>query len=101
MVLQRAPLLFNQILFTMQNRKKKTAPSKEVLAEIKAELQALNPKLKSLKVKKFYNRGRVTAHADLGSRRIHVRSSLDTIIDKFIEQYNERYPTAFININTI
>ncbi len=99
-VLQRAPLLFNQIFFKMQNSKKKTAPSKEVLEEIKAELQTLNPELKRLRVKKFYNKGRVTAHANLGGRRIHVRSSISNIIDKFIEQYNDRYPTAFNHLNT-
>lgn len=87
-------------IFIMQNRRS-ASPTKEQLAEIKAELQTLNPELKRLKVKKFYNKGRVTAHADLGSRRIHVRSSLSNIIDKFIEQYNERYPTAFTNLNTI
>lgn len=100
LVSQRVPLLFNQIFFKMRNQKREK-PSKEQLAEIKAELQTLNPELKRLKVKKFYNKGRVTAHADLGSRRIHVRSSLSNIIDKFIEQYNERYPTAFTNLNTI
>lgn len=100
-VLQRAPLFINQIFSKMQNGKKRTAPSKEVLAEIKTELQALNPHLKRLKVKKFDNKGRVTAHAYLGRRRIHVRSSINRIIDKFIEQYNERYPTAFKNLNTI
>jgi hypothetical protein len=100
LVLQRAPLFINQIFFKMQNHKREKS-SKEQLAEIKAELQALNPELKRLKVKKFYNQGRVIAHAHLGNRRIHVKSSLNNIVDKFIAQYNERYPTAFSNFNTI
>lgn len=98
--LQRAPFLFNSIFFKMQ-KLKKTKPSKEMLAEIKAELQTLNPELKRLKVKCLYANGRVTAHASIGTRRINVKSNLSNIIDKFVHQYNERYPTAFLNLNSI
>ncbi|KAB8156165.1 hypothetical protein EZY14_002800 [Kordia sp. TARA_039_SRF] len=85
----------------MQNSKKKRRPTKEQLAIIKSELQALNPAITHLKVKKFYNQGKVTAHANLGRRRIHVRSSVSTIANRFIQQYNDRYPTAFPNISNI
>lgn len=100
LVSQRVPLLFNQIFFKMRNLKK-TKPNKEQLAEIRTELQTLNPLLKRLKVKPFYNTGRVIAHASIGKRRIRVTGSLLNIMDKFIAEYQDRLPTAFTNLNTI
>ncbi|MGH1338998.1 MAG: hypothetical protein ACRBFS_22975 [Aureispira sp.] len=102
-----ALILFTIIYFLMPNRENDVAetaistPNKKALRLIKQELQSLNPNLKRLKVKRFYNQGRVTAHADLGSRRIHVRGNLKNISERFITQYNERFPSAFTHLNTI
>lgn len=75
--------------------KKKKTPSKEVLAEIKAELQELYPKLKRLKVKAYYTNGRVRAQASLGCRRIYVRGNVSNVAERFCAQYDERVESAF------
>lgn len=99
-VLQRTPILFNEIFFKMQNSKK-TKPNAEQLAKIKTELQSLNPFLQHLKVKRFYNTGRVIVRATIGNRRIRVTGSLLNITDKFSSEYHDRLPTSFTNLNTI
>lgn len=101
LVLQRAPILFNSIFFKMQNLKKNQKPSSEDLCAIKQELESLDPNLKRLKVKPYFTKGKINAHADLGHRRIYVRGNVYNVIAKFILQYQERYPTACFNTNTI
>lgn len=99
-VSQRTPILFNEIFFKMRNSKK-TKPNAEQLAKIKTELQSLNPFLQHLKVKRFYNTGRVIVRATIGNRRIRVTGSLLNITDKFTSEYQDRLSTAFTNLNTI
>lgn len=90
------PYFIHLIIFKMQKRRiDAKAPSKKLLRKIKSDLQLLNPKLKRLKVKQYYNKGKVVAHADLGKRRIHVKGNKENILEKFISQYKERVITAF------
>jgi hypothetical protein len=100
--LVRSDLLILFISKSFIMRTKKTIKSnKEQLTEIKLELQENYPLLKRLKVKPFYNTGRVIAYASIGKRRIRVTGSLFNIMDKFITEYQDRLPTAFTNLNTI
>jgi hypothetical protein len=71
------------------------------LDSIKQELQESYPLLKRLKVKRFYNTGRVKATACIGKRKIRITGSLFNVIEKFTQEYQDRLPTAFTNLNTI
>lgn len=71
------------------------------LNSIKQELQESYPLLKRLKVKRFYNTGRVKATACIGKRKIRITGSLFNVIEKFTAEYQDRLPTAFTNLNTI
>lgn len=79
----------------MRDNKTKKAPSKEELRKLKVQLQALHPELKKLKVKKYYNQGKVRAFASIGTRRVHVRTTAAKIVGAFTAQFLERLPTAF------
>lgn len=72
-----------------------TPLTKDDLRLIKEELHRQFPKVYNLKVKFFITKKRITAHGDLGCRRMHVRGSIHTIRQNFAEQYQERFPTAF------
>ena len=67
---------------------------KQVLNEIKTQLQTDFLLLKKLKVRKFYNTGRIIATAKIGVRKIRVTGSRFNIMDKFIAEYQDRYYTA-------
>lgn len=73
---------------------KRVQLSKDDLRLIKQELHERFPLVKSLKVKFIFSKKRITAHGDLGHRRIHVRGSIYSIKQKFESQYQERFPTA-------
>lgn len=88
--------------FKMRNRRSvRKAPGKSVLSAIKSELKTLCPGITCLKVKPYYNNGLVTAHADFGSRRVHVVCSTSTVVEKFILKYNDRFPSSSIHIKTL
>lgn len=78
-----------------------TNPTTIALDSIKQELQESYPLLKRLKVKRFYNTGRVKATANIGKRKIRITGSLFNVIEKFTQEYQDRLPTAFTNLNTI
>lgn len=98
LVLQRAPLLFIQNLFEMQNQqKRKNKPSVEQLAEIHNQLRTLHPNLKAIKVKRFYTHGRIIARAKLGHRQIKVNAHIHQVIERFVAQLEEKLPTSIFN----
>lgn len=78
----------------MRNQKSEK-PNRTQLAEIKKELSALDPQFKKLKVRHYYSKGRIVAHAHLGKRRLHVYGTLKDVVARFTDQYLERLPTAF------
>jgi hypothetical protein len=76
-------------LFEMSpEKKKKVSPTK--LEMIRDTLIIAYPLASKLKVKPFYNDGRVIARAKLGPRKIRVTGSVQSILLNFGNEYAER-----------
>lgn len=90
--MQRPAYFIHFKYFFMHNQKSKK-PTRTELAQIKAELLALNPHFRKLKVKPYFRIA--SAYASIGRRRVHVRGNVHNIVERFTQQYLERLPTAF------
>lgn len=95
LVLQRAPSIFHPTFSKMQNQKREKRVPKQVLQELTAQLQFLFPNAERLKVRPFYNQGKLKAYATLGIRRIHVLGTPHNIVQRFHQQHAEKLLSAF------
>lgn len=89
------PHFTHQILSEMQNRSEEKRVPKQVLHELTVQLQFLFPNAERLKVRPFYNQGKLKAHATLGIRRIYVLGTPENIVQRFHQQHAEKLLSAF------
>lgn len=69
---------------------KTTKPGSGELAMIKHHLQTLYPGLKRIRVKHYYNCGKVTVRAEFENKSLLLRCCANAVFERFSERYHQR-----------
>lgn len=74
---------FSIFKFFKMHNPKNTKPTHEQLVAIAEHIQSLHPELRKIRVKRYYDRGRLRARACLGNRQLRVFGDIATLPQRF------------------